>query len=250
MQKENNDRPTRRVPLLTGVRALVFDAVGTLIHPDPSAAVVYAEIGRRFGSQLTPREIGPRFAAAFTREEAIDPALGLRTSEAREVLRWQRIVAEVLEDVRDPGACFRQLFEHFARPGSWRCDPNAAATLACLAQRGYTLGIASNYDRRLRTVVAGLPALRPVQHLVISSEVGWRKPAPEFFAAVARDVALAPAQIAFVGDDPANDYEGARRAGFPAILLDPKGRYRTTGPLRMHGLQDLLADEVPPPPRS
>jgi putative hydrolase of the HAD superfamily len=246
MQKENPDRPLRRGSLLRGVRAVVFDAVGTLIHPEPAAAVVYADVGRRFGSRLTARETGPRFAAAFAREEAIDQALGLRTSEAREVLRWQRIVTEVLEDVLSPGECFQELFEHFERPGSWRCDPDAAVTVAQLAELGYTLGIASNYDCRLRTVVTGLPALQPVKHLMISSELGWRKPAPEFFAAVAGGVALAPEQIAFVGDDPANDYEGARQAGFLAILLDREGRSRTTGARRINALKDLLGESIPP----
>ena len=31
-------------PLLQGVRAIVFDAVRTVIHPQPSAPVVYAEV--------------------------------------------------------------------------------------------------------------------------------------------------------------------------------------------------------------
>ena len=48
-----------------GVRAVVFDAVGTVIHPDPPAAEVYVEVGRRFGSRLGMADIVGRFAAAF-----------------------------------------------------------------------------------------------------------------------------------------------------------------------------------------
>ena len=51
--------------LLRGVRAVVFDAVGTVIHPEPRAPVVYAEAARRFGSKRTVDEITPRFIAAF-----------------------------------------------------------------------------------------------------------------------------------------------------------------------------------------
>ena len=32
---------------LTGVRAVAFDAVGTLIYPEPPVAQVYAAVGRR-----------------------------------------------------------------------------------------------------------------------------------------------------------------------------------------------------------
>jgi FMN phosphatase YigB (HAD superfamily) len=69
---------------------------------------------------------------------------------------------------------------------------------------------------------ASLPALKPLSHIVISSEVGWRKPAPEFFEAVCRCVGRLPNQIVFIGDDRANDYDGARAVGLQALLFDPK----------------------------
>jgi putative hydrolase of the HAD superfamily len=225
------------------VRAVVFDAVGTLIFPDPPAPVVYAEVGRRFGQRLDGRAIRPRFAAAFARQEAVDQELGLRTSEERELERWRRIVAEVLDEVSDADACFQELFEHFRRPDAWRCDPDAAAVLDALAQRGYVLGMASNYDRRLRSVVAGLPALKPIQRLIISSEVGWRKPAPPFFAAVCRAVGLPAEQVLFVGDDRANDFNGARAAGLEALLVDPNRREVDPTIPRVEHLADLVRSD-------
>ncbi len=228
-------------PVLHGIRAIVFDAVGTVIHPLPPAPVLYAEVGRRFGSNRIAAEIAPRFIAAFARAEAIDYANGLRTGETREIERWRRIVGQVLDDVRDQDACFLELFEHFSRPEAWRCDPDAAATIETLAQRGYALGMASNYDQRLRSVVAGLPALRPLQHLIISSEVGWRKPAPQFFLAVCRAFDLIPERILYVGDDLANDFEGARAAGLRSVLLDPKGKHQGHEPPPIRALRELAA---------
>jgi putative hydrolase of the HAD superfamily len=205
------------------VRAVFFDAVGTLIHPDPPAATAYAAVARSLGSQLTQAEIAGRFRTAFAREEAFDRTHRLRTSEERERRRWRNIVGEVLHDVGDGQRCFDELFAHFARPDAWRCDPEAAAVLAELERRGYLLGMASNYDSRLRSVAAGLPELRLLRHLVISSEVGWRKPAPEFFAALCARTGLAPAEILFVGDDRANDYDGATAAGLFAVLVGADG---------------------------
>jgi putative hydrolase of the HAD superfamily len=220
------------------VRAILFDAVGTLIHPDPSAAQVYAEVGRRHGSRHDIADIRQRFAAAFGREEALDLVNGLRTTEEREVRRWRRIVLEVLDDAADPDACFAELYRHFSLPEGWRCEVEVTTVLETLNQRGYVLGIASNYDHRLRSVVAGLPALRPLRHLIISSEVGWRKPAPEFFAAAAARLGLPVADILIVGDDPVNDYDGARAAGLQAVLLDPEGEEQAA--IRIACLTDLL----------
>jgi putative hydrolase of the HAD superfamily len=223
-----------------GVAAVFFDAVGTLIHPEPAAADVYAAVGRRFSSRLEPALVATRFRAAFRRQEERDHAGGLRTGEAREVARWRAIVGEVLDDVADPEGCFQALYTHFARADAWLCDPEAEATLRALAARCYRLGVASNFDERLRGIVAALPALRPVRHVVVSSEVGWRKPAPAFFEEMCRQAGLPAAQVLLVGDDVVNDYEGARAAGLHALLLDSRGKEPIPANVRLTRLSELV----------
>ena len=135
-----------------GIEAVVFDAVGTLLYPEPAAAQVYAEVGRRLGTRHTAEEIALRFADAFGREDDVDARSGLQTSEARELRRWANIVARVLDDVSDPVRCFHTLYQHFAAPSAWRCNPDAEAIIQELSARGLRLGMASNYDQRLRSV--------------------------------------------------------------------------------------------------
>jgi putative hydrolase of the HAD superfamily len=235
----DNPAPNTAMPTFANVRAIFFDAVGTLIHPEPPAALVYAEVGRSHGSRLTVAEVTQRFAAAFAREEALDVAHDLQTSEERELRRWQRIVGEVLDDVSDPAGCFAELYRHFSLPTAWRCEPDVAALLEELHAHGYRLGIASNYDHRLHAVADGLPALRPLRERVISSEVGWRKPAAEFFAALLARTGLPAERILLVGDDFVNDYEGARACGISAVLLDARGRHADI-PERITRLGEVL----------
>ena len=87
--------------MMDGIRAVVFDAVGTLLTPEPSAAEVYAEVGRRFGSRLDLPAIRARFRAAFAQEDERDRAASWRTDPAREERRWRAIVAHTLPDVGD-----------------------------------------------------------------------------------------------------------------------------------------------------
>jgi putative hydrolase of the HAD superfamily len=213
-----------------------FDAVGTLLHPEPPAPLVYATLGRRFGTRLDEATLALRFRAAFRRQEEADYANGLRTDEEREIARWRAIVAEVLDDVPEGETCFQELYAHFARADSWRCDPDAAEVLPELVRRGHVLGLASNFDRRLRALVETLPALSAIRHLVISSEIGWRKPAREFFATICQQAAVAPAQILHVGDHPLNDYGGALAAGMQAVLLAKRRRNKH----RIRRLTDLV----------
>jgi putative hydrolase of the HAD superfamily len=202
---------------------VVFDAVGTLIHPTPSAPVVYAEVGKRLGSKLNAEQIRTRFIAAFRSEEDRDRNAGWRTSEAREQERWRHVVRATLADVDNYEACFVELFQHFSRPDAWRCLPETRTVLEMLQARGYLRGLASNYDSRLKTVVAGKPELQAINRVVISAAVGWRKPSEAFFAAVCQTMQCPAAKILYVGDDPGNDYAGASAAGLKALLFDPKG---------------------------
>jgi putative hydrolase of the HAD superfamily len=220
------------------IRAVVFDAVGTVLFPDPPAAVVYAETARRFGLKVSPTDVTARFFPALAAEDAIDRAAGWVTSEARERIRWQRIVTTVLSG--SSPECFDQLFAHFADPAAWRVADGAEAVFEALTARGLKLGLASNYDARLRAVLSGRPELRPVAgRVVVSSEAGVRKPGRAFFHAVEDAVAEPPGRIAFVGDDRANDFDGAVAAGLFAVLYDPADRHPAVAP-RVRTLSELL----------
>jgi putative hydrolase of the HAD superfamily len=224
----------------SGIRALAFDAVGTLIHPEPPAAVVYTEAGRRFGSSLTLAAVTERFAIGFRRQEEIDRIAGFRTDQPRELARWRAVVAEVLDDVADPERCFNYLYEHFARPSSWRTTKDSESTIASLATRGYRIGIASNFDERLAAVLA--PGELSRWPLVISAAVGWRKPAVAFFTSVCRALRAESRAVLYVGNEAETDYFGARAAGLSTVLFDPDGRAPDTV-ARVASLGELLANE-------
>jgi putative hydrolase of the HAD superfamily len=206
-----------------GTRAVFFDAVGTLLFPEPPAAVVYAGVARRAGVELPPAEVKARFLAAYRAEEAVDRLAGWVTGEERETARWRRIVADTLREVPNPDACFRELFDHFSKPAVWRVAPDAGLVLSRLRDRGLILGMGSNYDSRLLTVLDGFPELSPLRdRVVVSAAVGFRKPAAEFFREVVRAANCEPGEVLFVGDDVENDYDGATAAGLRAVLLDTR----------------------------
>jgi putative hydrolase of the HAD superfamily len=207
------------------IRAIVYDAVGTLIHVQPSVGAIYARIGRQFASSVGAEEVPARFGAAFAQQDRLDEQAGWRTCETRERQRWRDIVAQVLDDVADPVGCFDALFAAFAQPDVWTCDLDAAEVLAHFHRRGIRQVLASNFDGRLHAVIAAMPALSVLDPIVISSEIGWRKPAPAFFTHLIQLLQLPPDDILYVGDDRGNDFEPARQAGMKSVLLDPKARH-------------------------
>jgi putative hydrolase of the HAD superfamily len=88
--------------------------------------------------------------------------------------------------------------------------------------------------------VEAFPELAPVRgRVVISSLVGWRKPAPQFFDALVAAAECDRDQLLYVGDDERNDLDGATAAGLRAVLLDPAAA--APGANRIHRLRDLFA---------
>jgi putative hydrolase of the HAD superfamily len=221
-----------------GIEGIVLDAVGTLIDPEPPVARAYALAALRQGLVVDEVEVKRRFARYFRDDEADEQLGPLVTDEATEYRRWRRIVANVLPDLPDQARAFEELWDHFGRPDAWRCFVDVGPGLARLRQAGIPVRVASNFDGRLRGVAAGLPELAGfVDSLVISSEVGHRKPHPAFYAAACASLRLPPSRVLCVGDDPENDVLGAERAGLRGALLDRDSRR----PKDLASFPDLVA---------
>jgi putative hydrolase of the HAD superfamily len=192
----------------SALRIVLFDAVGTLITPDPPLAEAYHAAGLRFGSRHTVEAIRLRFRSAFQRQEAwdADPAVAHRTSASREVQRWRTIVGDVFDDVSDGEALFQSLWQHFARPAHWRVYDDVAECWERLTAAGFPLGIASNFDDRL-DAICDAHALLSTCRRFVSSQIGYKKPSSEFFRFIERSLDLPPEQILLVGDDLENDFQ-------------------------------------------
>ena len=228
----------------TDPRVVVFDAVGTLIFPDPPAPVVYAQFGKRFGSQLAVETIRQKFGHAITRQDQQDRLDGLQrrnTNEQRERERWRIIVAEIFEDVIDAdGELFEALWGHFGQGHHWRMFDDVAPTWRRLQCRGMVLAIASNFDERLLDICQAHEPLSGCQHIHWSAEIGYPKPSPEFFAEMSKRIAAVPEEMLFVGDSPVNDYQGAQAAGWNAKLLCRQDRH-AAGPDEITSLREVLS---------
>jgi len=84
----------------------------------------------------------------------------------------------------------------------------------------YRLGILSNtqsFDLDFLDRAGLIPLMDAV---CLSCDCGLLKPDPEIYRHAASRIGLLPEQILMVGDNPEDDIDGPRRAGFQAALLD------------------------------
>ncbi len=208
------------VLLPSSLRAIVFDAVGTLIAPATPVAAVYAAAAARQGLLIEPTHVKERFHTALARAHG-NPERNFKTDEAAERLLWRQIVADCLPDLPHPELAFDELWDHFGTPAAWRVFDDVGPALRRLRDRRLALAVASNFDARLRRVIRGFVELTPLyDHIIVCSEIGVRKPAAEFYRAVAARLGLPAGAILHVGDDPLHDVAAPASCGMATLLLD------------------------------
>lgn len=106
--------------------------------------------------------------------------------------------------------------------GICRFEPGAPALLDALAGR-YKLGLITNgYAATQRKRLSACGIADRFQTVVISDEVGFRKPDPRIFAIALRALGVRPEEALYVGDSLSDDYAGARNAGVPFCYYNRK----------------------------
>lgn len=224
---------------LSGIRAITFDAAGTLLDPHPSVGAVYAEVGQAHDLPVESAMLEKRFRAAFASRRARP-----RTNEAAERVFWRELVDEVFAPWAGPAQMdrlFPELWATFAEARRWRPRTEMARCFGALRQRGFKIAILSNWDSRLHRVVDGHGWRDLLDGVFISAELGAEKPAPAVFAKAAATLGFTAPELLHVGDSWEHDIAGALAAGWHAAWLDDS---RAAAPdpraLRLRSLEELL----------
>ena len=229
------------------IRVVFFDAANTLFHVNGSVADIYLQHAVQFGFQQTPDSraaITQAFSRAFNEAPppifaATEPA-HIKQSER---LWWFDVVHNVFYRVgmfERFDDFFERVFEVFEDPGSWKLYPETAPTLTGLRKQGLELGVISNFDSRLFSVMRGLGIHELFDTVTISSLAHAAKPAPKIFQLALDKHAVDPDEALHIGDSVRDDVEGATNAGLQALLLDRQGRQQSSGVRVIRTLDELL----------
>jgi putative hydrolase of the HAD superfamily len=147
--------------------------------------------------------------------------------------------ASALGDGADPGEIAR-LSAAYVQALELPLFPDALPVLDALAGR-VRLGMLSNAPQAVeRAARAGIAGRFEV---AMSAPLDRKKPHPDAFDAVLAALDLTPADVAFVGDDPEEDVEGALAHGMRAVWIDRigSGWSPPAGVVHLRTLTDLPA---------
>ncbi|GII52818.1 hypothetical protein Pth03_12070 [Planotetraspora thailandica] len=203
---------------MSTVRALAIDFGGTLANPGPSPDG--SKVAGILGS-LPGMTVSDGFAAVFDsitgQLRRTDRDLGTQTPFAERLCQAAIESGTVLPENVD--TIVEKVFT--AIPDG-EIDAAAAQTLRLLHDRGMTCVLACDTQRPSTTRRATLQSagiLNCFHALVLSSEIGVRKPHSRFYDAVVAAAGCPVSEILFVGDTPAKDAIAPHARGMRSVLI-------------------------------
>lgn len=205
------------------LRAVSFDAAGTLIHVAAPVADTYAAIAETHGISIDADAIARNFKTLFPRMSPL--AFGQCSDVERDRQErswWKTLVRNCLGPAGGHaqfGTFFDALYAHYATPDAWRVYPEVEGVLDALATAGVGCVVTSNFDSRLPGVLRSLGLAERFAAIVYSSAAGSAKPDAAIFAQACRALGVTAGNALHVGDDRRADFEGARTAGLTACWL-------------------------------
>ncbi len=206
------------------IRAVLLDAVGTLIAPREPVGETYSRVAAAHGVRIAPWRIGDAFRRVFaSAPPPVFPEASPEEVPARERAWWRAVArsaflaADSAQRFADFDACFDELWRIFASPDAWSLAPGAAEALAALRASGRRTAVVSNFDRRLPRILDGLGLAPALDACVLPADAGAAKPDPRIFQAALARLRVRPQEAAFVGDDRERDLDAAEALGIRPV---------------------------------
>jgi putative hydrolase of the HAD superfamily len=207
-------------------RVIFLDAVGTLFGVKGSVGEVYGAIAHRFGVDIPSVILQKAFLKNFkAASPMVEGKIATEEILQHEYQWWETVAQETFRDVGyydqfgNFSDFFAQLYDHFATADPWYIYPDVLLALEKWRSQGIELGIISNFDSRLKSVLEALNLKNYFQSVTISSEVGAAKPDPQIFQAALAKHGCKPEAAWHIGDSSTEDYEGAKAVGMQAYLI-------------------------------
>lgn len=206
-----------------GIEAIGFDFFNTLITVRPQAMDLAME---RLWTSLMQSSITVDFAS-FTREHHLAAQEHLRIARQNRRETHNRFwistaLCRLGHNIRAADKRISLAVEaYFSAFSDHSClIPDTLRMLSTLKDR-YRLGILSNFTHApaLRKILDDLNLAQYFQALLISDELGYRKPKDSVFKALLKALDVDKDKLIYIGDDPECDIDGAYEAGIESIWM-------------------------------
>jgi putative hydrolase of the HAD superfamily len=224
---------------MTRFDAVLFDAGGVLVLPDPT---VLGPLLSPFGGSVDPERHRRAHYAGMAEKSRAESA----ESDWDDYNMAYVVAVGVRPELVDHAA---EVLDHTRSAHLWRWPiPESLQALGALSAAGVPMGVVSNASGQIEAELrrsgicqtgGGLGA--EVRVVVDSHVVGVAKPDPAIFDhALGHFVEFDRSRIAYVGDSVAMDVAASTAAGLHPVLVDPFEDHEDAHFERIRSLQDIV----------
>ena len=212
------------------IKAVFFDLYHTLVSFEPPREELQSRALKDFGIEVRPAVFRRPLVTAdeFIYQEMARRPLSQRSEDDKMALwaQYQKVVLKEAGIEADEQLILGLLGKMRQFNMKLVLFDDVVSTLTYLTGRGLILGLISNVDRDITSLLdeVGMPSLLRV--VVTSQEVGFNKPQPEIFQAALRRAGVQASEAIYVGDQYQIDVVGAKKAGMKGVLLDRGGYFK------------------------
>ncbi|XP_023954160.2 rhythmically expressed gene 2 protein-like [Bicyclus anynana] len=211
---------------LNGIKLVTFDVTNTLLKFRMPPYDYYAFVAHSHGFKGTGIDIKNRLLSSYKDLTKQHPNFG------RDSITWKRWWSRVIEMTfhghlptnAKVDVISEKLIEDFKTSSCWEVAEGGVELIRLLKSLGIVVGVISNIDPRLHDILTNLCIDGCFEFVLTSYEVGVCKPDKMIFecAQAKYGKSISSSQCLHIGDDLEKDYNGAKAAGWHALLITDK----------------------------
>ncbi|CAH2103244.1 unnamed protein product [Euphydryas editha] len=211
---------------LTGIKLVTFDVTNTLLKFRKAPWDYYANVAKKSGFNGNGISIKNKLLNNYSIMTKQYPNFG------KDSISWQQWWSKIIEMTfqgelptdANISMISNKLIDDYKTPICWKLADGSEDLIRLLSQSNISIGVISNFDPRLHEILLNLNINKYFEFILTSYEVGFCKPDKRIF-----EIAQAkckhynkPLECLHIGDDISKDYEGAKKAGWHALLVTNK----------------------------
>ncbi|MDR1015007.1 MAG: HAD family hydrolase [Coriobacteriales bacterium] len=227
------------------ITTVFFDVGNTLLTPAIAESEVIVQAAASLGAQVDPALVEQSMPLMYARyEELYEADDSFWADEGRASGIWVDLYEYLcgLLGIPELGPEVARIgYERFLDPDSWTLFDDVIPTLFALKSRRVSIGLISNWDHSLTSIIEGMGIRFYFDVVLASADVGLHKPQPEIFRLALHETEAFASETIHVGDHLQADVGGATAAGINPVLIDRDDRHPDgEGYIRITNLRDLI----------
>jgi putative hydrolase of the HAD superfamily len=232
---------------LISYKAIFFDVGDTLMTIPAAREVMYQFLANK-SFYRDQEHIGRLFDDAFRLyyHEKNDEDFAVCTPESDRAF-WMKVYAFILDHLgaaeqaseEELHKWSHELYDVFTSPEHYTLFEDVHDVMSELKQRGYRLGIISNFATTLKQILNEKGILHFFDPVIVSTEVRLEKPNPQIFTLALEQAGLKAEDVLYIGDHNKNDIWAPNQIGMDAVKIK---RYAFQQGEGICSLRELLND--------